>query len=468
VTATPESGEDMVLTMVGVSHRTAPLELRERFVFASDRVPVALTDLADGRSATEAVLLSTCNRTEIYAIAPDGAEGEGSLRELLARRFGAPVGECDHLMYERRGREAAEHLFRVAAGLDSMMLGEPQIQGQVREAYQQAAAVSGERGPVVGPVLNRLFQQALGVGGRVRSETELGRGAASAPTAAVELARKIFGSLRDRRALVVGAGEMSEATLECLRSEGVASTLVTSRTYGRAAEVAERWRGRAIEWDELGAELRSVDIVICSTAAPHPVLTVDAVRAAFPGGAPRPICIVDIAVPRDVEPEVGAETNIFLYNLDDLKQVVDANVGRRRSELPRAEALVAEGADEFWRWHTSLAVVPTIRDLRARGEELRRAEVARVLRRLGHLPEEDREAVDQMTRALLNKLLHGPTVRLREAVGNGRGASALDEIRYLFELDERGGGADPSAAELTPSPAQGLPQDDNIDLMDDQ
>jgi glutamyl-tRNA reductase len=260
-------------------------------------------------------------------------------------------------------------------------------------------------------------------------------GAASISSAAVELAKKIFGSLQGRRALVLGAGEMSEVTLECLRSEGVKSCVVANRSFDRAIELAERWQGRAVHWDALGEELPQADIVICSTAAPHPVLTRDRLRGALPGGAKRPLCVIDIAMPRDVEARVGDEPNVFLYNIDDLQQIVDDSLGRRRGEIPAAEAIITAAVEEYWSWYASLAVVPTIRDLREHGEALRRAEVERALRRLGHLAPEDRAAVEALTRALMNKLLHAPTVHLRKAAGNGRGISVLDTVRYLFELD---------------------------------
>jgi len=228
---------------------------------------------------------------------------------------------------------------------------------------------------------------------------------------------------------------MSELTLELLRTEGIRGCLVTNRTYARAAELAERWGGRAVAWEELGEVLPGADIVICSTAAPHPVLTLDRFRSALPRGAPRPLCIIDIALPRDVDTRVGDEPNVFLYNVDDLRQIVDVSIERRRAEIPHADQIVDGCVEEFWEWYASLAVVPTIRDLRERGESLRVTELEKTLRRLSHLPAEDQQAIDAMTRSLLNKLLHTPTVRLREAAGNGRGTSVLDLARYLFELD---------------------------------
>ena len=425
----------MPLAVVGVSHRTAPVEVRERLVFGRAELPAALARLREEGHAEEAALLSTCNRTEVYITVPDMQAGEAAVRALLAERLADSPEHAARYLYLHRDRAAVDHVFRVAAGLDSMILGEPQIQGQVKEAYQAAKETTTPAGPAVGTVLNRLFQMSLGVGGRVRTETDLGRGAASISSAAVELAKKIFGSLAGRRALVLGAGEMSEVTLECLRGEGVRSCVVANRTFERAAELAQGWGGRAVHWEQLGEELPSADIVICSTAAPHPVLTRERVRAALPGGVKRPLCIIDIALPRDVDPRVGDEPNVFLYNIDDLQQIVDANLGRREQELPRAEAIIGEETEEFWSWYSGLVVVPTIRDLRARGEALRAEEVEKTLRRLSHLPAEDRAAVEALTRSLLNKLLHTPTVRLREAAGNGRGTTALDTVRYLFELD---------------------------------
>ncbi|HEV7588471.1 MAG TPA: glutamyl-tRNA reductase [Longimicrobium sp.] len=425
----------MPVAVVGASHRTAPIELRERLAFGRAELPGALAALA-GDAGGEAVVLSTCNRTEVYLAAGEGgAEAVDRAEAMLAERLGAATGEAGRWLYVRRDRDAAQHLFRVAAGLDSMIVGEPQIQGQVREAYAAARDVAAGRGPVVGPALNRMFQTALGVGGRVRSETGLGTGAASVPSAAVELAKKIFGSLKGRRALVLGAGEMSEITLECLRGAGVRTAVVANRTYDRARELAEKWGGEAIQWDAFAGALGEVDIVICSTAAPVPVLTRDRFRAALPKGPRRPLCIIDIAIPRDVEPAVGEQRNVFLYNVDDLQQIVDASLDRRRAELPAAEGIVAQGVEEFWGWYASLAVVPTIRALRDHGERVRQEEVERALGRLRHLSDDDRAAVEALTRSLLNKLLHAPTARLREAAGNGRGTGVLDTVRYLFELD---------------------------------
>jgi glutamyl-tRNA reductase len=424
----------MPLAVVGLSHQTAPVEVRERFALPRGEVRSLLGDLVDSRAIAEAALLSTCNRTECYLV-PAETDAVDQAAEALIERAGIDAEDSSRYLYVHRDRHAVRHLLRVAAGLDSMILGEPQIQGQVREAYERSREVEARLGSAVGPQLNRLFQTALRVGGRVRSETTLGIGAASVPSAAVELAKKIFGSLRGRRALVLGAGEMSEVTLDCLEAEGVRAAVVANRTFERATELAERRGASAVRLDDLPRVIGEVDIVVASTSAPHPVLTRERIRSALVRGLPHPLCILDIAIPRDVEPALEEEPNVFLYNLDDLHQMVDENLDRRRSEIGPAEALVDEGVEEFWAWYTSLSVVPTIRELRAQTEEVRQAETERILRRLQHLAPEDQEAIDLFARSLMNKVLHAPTVRLKEAVGNGRGTSVVDTLRYLFELD---------------------------------
>jgi glutamyl-tRNA reductase len=449
----------MALVVLGASHRTAPIEVRERLVFSRTEIPSVVSALVGAGYAAECVLLSTCNRTELYLSLPDESLGIAAARQLLAERAGLTADHLDGHLYVLRDRAAAAHLFRVAAGLESMVVGEPQIQGQVKDAYQLAREAVNAGGPVVGTLLNRLFQSASGVGGRVRSETGIGTGAASISSAAVDLVKKIFGSLRGRRALVLGAGEMTEVTLECLRAEGIENPIVVNRTHARAEELAARWGGVALRYDAFEPALADVDIVICSTAAPHAVVTRSRLRRALPDGVARPLCIIDIALPRDVEPSVGDEPNVFLYNIDDLQQIVGDNLERRRSELPHAESIIATGVEEYWGWYSALAVTPTIRDLRERTERLRTEETERLFRRLSHLAPEDQQAIDSLTRSLLNKLLHTPTVRLREAAGNGRGTAVLDTLRYLFELDAAAEAAAPARTQndATPPAAAGDP-----------
>ncbi|HSJ25214.1 MAG TPA: glutamyl-tRNA reductase [Longimicrobiales bacterium] len=429
----------MSLAVVGISHRTAPLNVRERFVVDAQIGAQALRHLATV-GCTEAVLLSTCNRTELYMRAPGDQPDAGVIgAQFLSQHAGMESSDAERYLYTLHENGAVEHLFRVVASLDSMVLGEAQIQGQVKAAYERA--VSTNNGDfVVGPVLSRLFETALRVGGRVRSETKLGTGAASVPSASIELARKIFGDLRGRRALVLGAGEMSELTMECLRGEGVQDITVASRTAARAEEVARRLDATPALLDDMPALLSGADIVASATAAPHAILTTALVRQAMGRSRKAPLLILDIALPRDVEPEVGELPNVFLYDIDDLSQVVEGTLERRRSEIAVAEAIIREGIDDFWTWYRGRAVVPLIRELRGRLEEVRDAETQRALRALQHLAPEDRAAVEGLTRQLMNKVLHSPMTRLREAAAQGREGDVTPVARYLFDLEGRDGG----------------------------
>ncbi|HSJ07514.1 MAG TPA: glutamyl-tRNA reductase [Longimicrobiales bacterium] len=427
----------MSLAVVGISHRTAPLEIRERFVVDTQASAHALRRLA-ATGCTEAVLLSTCNRTELYMRAP-GTQPDASTigARFLADHAGLPEYDADRYLYTLHDDGAVEHLFRVVASLDSMILGEAQIQGQVKAAYEHA--VEHNNGDfVVGPVLSRLFEMALRVGGRVRSETRLGAGAASVPSASIELARKIFGDLRGRTALVLGAGEMSELTMECLRSEGVADISVANRTPARAEEVARRLHARPVSFDDLPRLLAEVDIVASATSAPHAVITRELAEAALATSRRTPLLILDIALPRDVEHGVGELPNVFLYDIDDLSQVVEGTLERRRSEVGVAEQIIREGIHEFWAWYRGRSVVPLIRQMRGNAEEVRELETSRALRALQHLDPADRAVVENLTRQLLNKVLHSPTARLREAAASGRDAEIAPAARYLFGLENAG------------------------------
>lgn len=426
----------MPVKLIGISHHTAPLEVRERFVFDPEQARTLLRGLVRDELASEAVLLSTCNRSELYYVAEDDA---GSLHEVfvgeLATRGEIAASDAEDFIYTHRDRDVVQHLFRVTSSLDSMILGEPQIQGQVKTAFDIANELSGEA-RTAGPILTRLFEFALSVGGRVRSQTELGTGSASIPTAAVELARKIFSNLRGRTAAVIGSGEMSQLAIECLKSEGVTEATMVSRTQERARDVAEKLGARASGHEDMPALLRSVDIIITATAAPHPVITHELVRKALPRGRRHPLLIVDIALPRDVEAAVGDITNVFLYNIDDLQQVVDAALERRRAQIPAAERIVADATDDFWTWYRGLEVVPLIRELRAHAEEIRQREVEKALRGMSGLSEADAAAVDALTRQIMAKVLHRPTVRLKEAASNGHERDVMRTMRYLLGIDE--------------------------------
>ena len=418
----------MAVIVVGVSHQGAPLDVRERLAFSTREAVPALEALRASTGAREGVLLSTCNRTELYLVEGE-TEASPAAWALLSQRLGAdavPFG------YVRRDREAAAHLFRVASGIESMVVGEAQIHGQVRDAWEHSR-------PASGAVLNRLFQRALLTGGRVRSETKLGHGAMSVSSAAVQLSKKIFGSLKGRRAMVLGAGEMAELALESLRLEGVEASVVANRTYDRAVVLAEQYGATAVHYDEAWASLGDVDVLLCSTASPRPVVNVGTVRDAIARRGDRPLCILDIALPRDVEADVGKLANVYLYDLDDLQAVVSASLARRQGELPAAEALIAEEVESFWQWVAGLAAVPVLTQLRWEVNRVRERELELALRRLEDLTPEQRAIVTQFAQSLTNKFLHEPSIRLRSAAANGRGLGVVDAARYLFGLDERDG-----------------------------
>src|SRR5881396_1422126 len=419
----------MSLAVVGVNHRTAPLEVRERFAHAAREVPASLERvLAAG--AGGGVLLSTCNRTEFYLAEP-GEAAPDAVWAILSERLGDGRSASAY-GYLRRDRDAVRHLYRVSAGLDSMILGESQIQGQVREAWELSKAQAG-------PVLHRLFQTALSVGARVRSETALGTGAASAPSAAVALAGKIFGLLAGRTALILGAGDIAELAASCLASEGVRVTLVANRTYERAQAIAEQLGGAALTLDEAWDHFASADIVLSSTAAPHAVVTWERVAPAIGRRRGRPLCILDLAVPRDVEPAVGQLENVFLYDIDDLQAVAAHAAAERHQEVPAAERIVSDEVERFWAWYGGLAAVPVLKEFRGRLDDMRAAELERALKRLAHLSPEDRAQVEQFSHALLNKFLHHPTIALKQAAQAGRGYGLLESLKKLFGLERHDG-----------------------------
>lgn len=434
----------MSVIVLGVSHLGAPLDVRERLAFRNVEVLPALARLRERAGAREGVLLSTCNRTELYLVeGTDDVVAEGW--RMLSERLGA---EASGYGYVRRDRDAAAHLFRVASGMESMIVGEAQIHGQVRDAWEASR-------PASGAVLNRLFQSALLTGGRVRSETTLGHGALSVSSAAVQLSKKIFGGLAGRRAMVLGAGEMAELALASLQQEGVHAAVVANRTFERASELAAQYGATAVHYDDAWDALADVDLLLCSTAAPRPVVSEARVRAAVERRGDRPLCILDIAMPRDVDPAVAKLANVFLYDMDDLHAVVSANLERRHGALPAADAVIADEVEKFWQWVAGLAAVPVLTQFRDEMNRVRERELAAALRRLRDLTPEQRAAVEHFSHALMNKFLHEPTVRLRAAAANGRGLGVVDAARYLFALDERAEA--PAESDQPATPAEDQP-----------
>ncbi len=426
----------MQILQVGLSHQTAPVEIREQLALSEAAVPVALRTLCpnngrDSGYALEGAVLSTCNRLEVYAVLESPSRSDGDIRDFLAAVSGASRMVFDPHLQVHEGEAAVTHLCEVASGLDSMVLGESEIQGQVAQAHQLALTHGA-----AGPVINALFRAAVRAGKRARTETAISEHATSVSHVAVELAAQIFDDLAQKRALLVGAGEMAELAAKNLVDNGVGSLLVVNRSPGRAAGLAKQFGGEALGWDHLTQALHQADIVISSTAAPHAILRSEAVADAMHMRRNRPLFIIDIAVPRDVEPAVGDLSNVFLYDIDDFQQVVEANLAQRRREVPRVEAIIRKEVADFLAWFRARDVVPTIVDLRQHIDSIRESELERILQKLEHLPEQERNAILSFSQRLVNKILHQPTVRLKEHA-NGREAYLYTEaVRDLFGISD--------------------------------
>jgi glutamyl-tRNA reductase len=414
----------VTLVLVGISHRVAPVEVRELLALTLERSGEMARELA---GEGEAVCLSTCNRTELYVSAPDPDEAAARATDLLVATSGLPAQALHGVLYRLRDEAAALHLFRVAGGLDSMVPGEGEILGQVRAAYEAGAA---------GPFLDRLFRQAIHAGKKVRSETAIGENPASVSSAAAALVEQVFGDLGACRILLVGAGKTGELAARNLASRGGRIDLVANRSPEKAAELAARFGGEPIALDRLVEELAGVDVVVSSTSASGFVLRREDVESVLPARRGRPLFLIDIAVPRDLDPAIHELDGCYLYDIDDLQSVVVESLAGRRQEAGRAEAIVAAEAERFREWQASLDVVPAIASLRARAEAIRAAELERARARLGRLTEAERAAVESITAQIVNKLLHLPTVRMKEAAAGADGAVYAETVRHLFGLGE--------------------------------
>jgi glutamyl-tRNA reductase len=419
----------MHLLLVGLSHRTAPVELRERVDFQG-RLDNALRALAARGSTGEAVVLSTCNRAELYAACDDVAKARADLAAFVSEFHGVDRAEVTAHIYDLVDLDVARHLFRVTAGLDSLVVGEPQILGQVKEAHTTAAGVQA-----AGPVLNRLFHASFAVGKRVRTETALASGAVSVGYAAVALARKIFGDLKNRSVLVIGAGEMGKLTALHMKSQGVQRMTIISRTMAHAARTADAIGGAGTApWEEMDGALGASDIVITATGAAAPILTKAHIEAAMRHRRNRPLFVIDIALPRDVEAAAGEIEQVFLYNIDDLQATVRENLARRASEVEHAETIVTEEVDRFGAWFRSRGAIPTVVALRQRFENIRRAELDRLDFKLSALPPEARARVDEITRLIIEKLLLMPTEQLKSLGEPETIATYSEALTRLFGL----------------------------------
>jgi glutamyl-tRNA reductase len=419
----------MRLVLVGTSYQRAPVELRELLAYDRELRVGALGRLsADG---SEAAVLSTCNRTEVYSVGAEATELEARIYDELGSLSGLSLSELAPSLYTVADEAAAVHLFRVAAGLDSMVPGEAQILGQVREAYEAARKTEA-----AGPTLHRLFRQALRVGKRVRTETAIGENPASISSAAAELAERVFEDLAGRRILLLGAGKTADLTAANLISRGVGEIVVANRSPDRAEALARRFGGRAVDLGQVEAELAAADVVVASTSSQGYVLSAVQAERAMKKRRGRPIFFIDIAVPRDVDPAVIDLEGCYLYDIDDLERVVAESVAGRREEAVRAEAIVSEEADAFRAWQLSLDVVPAISSLRARAESIRREELDRAEGRLASLSPSQRRAVEALTSQIVAKLLHQPTVRMKEAAAGADGGLYADAVRHLFGLGD--------------------------------
>jgi glutamyl-tRNA reductase len=424
------------LICIGLNHRTAPVELRDRVTIGAHRLPDALANAASWPGLLEVAIVSTCNRHEVWAVAETADIGATVIRTFLNSFHNIALEVLDPHLYTYLGEAGARHALRVVSGLDSMVLGEPQITGQVKDAF--AAARSAR---TAGFLLDRLYQHALKTHKRVRTETRLGEGAVSVSFVAVELARKIFGDLSDRRVMVLGAGEMSELALQCLEGAGAKSILVSNRTHTKAVELATRHGWQVARWESFPDALVSTDIVISSTGATHPVVRLPMVREAMAKRKNEALFLIDIAAPRDIEPEIAQLYNVFLYNLDDLNAICDENRRQRQSEATAAEAIVETETVAFMQWLASLDVKTIIVQLRNTFDEIRRQELEWLRPKMGEISDRDWETVVKFSGRLTNKLLHKPIATLREGAGGEDNLGALSEAtRSLFGLEHESPG----------------------------
>lgn len=414
------------LFVVGVSHRTAPLDVRERLSSGAGNLAKELADLMRGGALGEGMVVSTCNRVEVYGSVRDPEAASEAARAYFRSRGGADV---EPMLYEQWGEDAVRHAFRVASSLDSMVVGEPQILGQLKQAYEAAAAVGA-----MGSLLGRCVTRAFAVAKRVRTETDIAHGTVSVSSIACDLARRIFGELRGRRALLIGAGEMGEAAAKSLASAG-ASLRVVNRSAERAARLAEACGGEPRGYEQLASEMVAADVVISSTSSDRFVITRELMRDVARARRHRPLFIIDIAVPRDVDPRCHEMDNVFLYDVDDLQQVADENLAARRLAAEVAERIVTAEVEAFEQWRRGLTLTPTIVAMRARFREILRGELERTLPRLSSLSPKERKSLEKMCDAMANKLLHAPLTHLKEGADGPDGPALIDTTRRLFELE---------------------------------
>ena len=419
------------LILVGVNHKTTPVEIREKLAFTKGKIEESVDHLFNFPDIIEHTILSTCNRVEIYARANCQDSAIKSIKQFICDFHELSLVELEGHFYSYRNKEAVEHLFRVSSSLDSMILGEAQILGQVKEAYSLARDLRS-----TGLVLNQLFEKAFSIAKKVREETGIAERSVSISSAAVELAQKIFDDLENRTVMLVGTGEMAELAAKHLISYGVKTVYVTSRTYERAANLARMLNGSALDFEAFKNELHRADIVITSTSAPNFIIKKEIVEKAIHERKNKPIFFIDIAVPRDIEPDVNDLENVYLYDIDDLQVVVSANIKEREKEAENAMNFISQEVTKFNNWVGALDAVPTIVEIRKQAENIRKQEIEKTLKKISHLSEDDKELLRQMSSSMINKILHKPTIKLKQKTQSEDGHVYLKAIRHLFHLDD--------------------------------
>jgi glutamyl-tRNA reductase len=431
------------LLALGISHKTAPVELRERLALTDGQAERALRDFVGHEAIHEAVAISTCNRTEVYLAVGDPVEAESAALAKLAKLAGIRPTELAGAIYSPRNCDAARHLYRVTSGLDSMILGEAEVQGQVRRAFERARAAG-----VTGPLTNRLFQAALTTGKRVRSETALGSGSESVSSVAAQLAEETCGGLEDRQVVIIGAGETAELTARALAERGVRTVFVANRRHDRAHSLAQRFGGEAIGFDALPDTLEIADVVVSATSSPHAIVGDEELAVVMAARGGRPLLLVDIAVPRDVDPGCAAIEGVTLYDIDDLQAVIKRNRHGRRADARRAEAIVEDEIQRFASWLGTLEALPTVAALREHGDQIAAQVLAENAGRWETASDRDLERIEAIAGAIVSRLLHEPTVRLKRAGEQARHAR-IHVLRELFGLEEGPGGEDAADAPVS-------------------
>ncbi len=422
----------MNFLIVGLNHKSAPIEIREKLSFPSETIQEPLTKLCSLKAINEGVILSTCNRVEVMGVTNDVDKGLWQIKSFLSNFHGISMPELDPHLYTYSCEEAVRHIFRVACSLDSMVVGEPQILGQVKEAFGYATEYGTS-----GVIINKLFHKAFNVAKRVRTETKISSNAVSISYAAVELAKKIFGELKGKSVMLIGAGEMGELAARHLVNNGIKEIFIANRTFERAVNMAKDFNGTPVMLREIVHYLKRVDIIITSTASRDFIITPEMVKEAMRERRNSPAFFIDIAVPRNIDPKVNKVSNVYLFDVDSLQNVVAANLKEREKEARYAEKIVMEELEGFCQWVSSLNVVPTIKALRERFEEIRKQEVEKTLPRLKNITEKEKKSLEAMTSAIINKILHHPVTHLKKEHDSAEGDLYVEATRKLFNLNDK-------------------------------